>query len=385
MSFLMGAKETAIVTISGTFIAPVITTLSVLFSSICRVDERKAKIALKEYRILCLFLILIIIPSIWIISSYYIEGKYSYSKNALDYVKIISFSILGFSLFNINRYYLIRNEKSNKNIFGLWVVVVLNSILTGIFYVYFKVISIPIVYSIALSTVITSFFLMYITYQRDELANKKIAISNILYILKSSSGIAISVLFEIAMFSIAPIFLAAYGVDGLVVHQYFYVISTIAIIFSYGVSVNAIYFVSSQLTTGREYINNIYIITKEKFIYIFAFLSTIIFCGFVNSSVSIYKFSFIISLFCLFDAMQVIFAGILRGYGKDIYVSITYFIVYSLTMASMFFNKTLDLFNNPVFNLWSTFCLAMAINAFAFLSYGLIIQKNKFSLAKGEH
>ncbi|MED8690268.1 hypothetical protein RCL73_05825, partial [Escherichia marmotae] len=77
MSFLMGAKETAIVTISGTFIAPVITTLSVLFSSICRVDERKAKIALKEYRILCLFLILIIIPSIWIISSYYIEGKYS--------------------------------------------------------------------------------------------------------------------------------------------------------------------------------------------------------------------------------------------------------------------------------------------------------------------
>ncbi|MDV5226118.1 hypothetical protein RZ760_009215 [Providencia rettgeri] len=385
MAFIIGSTETAIVTVSGIFIAPIITTLSVLFSSICRVGDSKNNIYLKDYRWLCLILFIVLVPLIWFTSWYILEGEYSYSNSVINYVRIVCFSILWFSLFNINRYYSILKVGNIQNTSKTWFAILMNCILTMIFYFLFGFLNVNPVYSIALSTVITSFFLFYITYQKEYIKVKNsISIYSMFIIIKNGWGIAIFVLFEITMFSIAPIFLTRYGIERLVLHQYFYVISTIAMIFSYGVSVNAIYFVSSQLTTGVEYLTIIASIIKSKFYYLLFFLLSITIVSIFNSSgVSIFEFLLIILLFCTLDSIQVILSGVLRGYGKDKYVSFTYFIVYSTTISLMFFDCVIGFFDNKAANLWSVFCLSMAINAIMFSSYIIILRNKSIPLKKG--
>lgn len=378
MSFLMGSIETAIVTISGAFVAPVITTFSVLFSSICRVEESRRPIALRNYRWLCIILFLIIMPLIWFASWYSVADKYPYSDQALCYIKIICISILGFSFFNINRYYSVLNGENNNNIKKAWSAVVLNAVLTAIFCWLFKFLGIASVYSIAFSTVIISFYLAHVTFQKDQSQSEaRVSINNLVRILKNGGVIALSVLFEIAMFSIAPVCLAVYGVEQLVIHQYFYVISTVAIIFAYGASVSAIYFVSARLSTGYQYLRSILAILQSKILYIItAIIIIMIICiGLFYLQINVVEFLFILALFCIFDALQIVSSGILRGYGKDKYVSRTYFSVYSLVMIFMFFNIHFDISDNQAVNLWFLFSLAMMINALTFFSYIVILHK----------
>ena len=381
MALLMGEIETAIVTLAGVFVSPVITTLSILFSSICRVNENGKHIKLNDYRGLCFLLALIIIPCIWLASVHSIGDGLDYARQTVCYVKIISFSILGFSLFNINRYYSILKGANGASFFKIGGVMIMNTALTIPMYFLLKWSDMPVVYAIAVSTVIASFYLAYITHHRDD-SRSGWAVSplRMARILRNGGCVAVSSLFEIAMFALSPLYLAAYGVGALVVHQYFYLISTVAILFSYGVSVNAIYFVSSGTTSPVEYLKYVFMIAREKILYIGLFVCVIMGSGIVNANAGFKEFIIVLLLFCLFDALQIILAGLLRGKGRDSYVSITYFMVYSLAMAAMYNQQILQVFSHPAVNLWATFVMVMAVNFSLFLIGLLLFQSSKLAL-----